>query len=84
MICCTICASVYLSICVMQAAAVARPVPSVVVMGQDEFHDALESAAEAGSKSSSSSDRQAESGQQASAAAFTFIIAVARMKSPLM
>ncbi len=41
----------------------AKPVPSVVVMGQDEFHDALESAAEAASTASSSSDRQAESGR---------------------
>jgi len=68
----------------LQAAAVAKPVPSVVVMGQDEFHDALESAAEAASTASSSSDRQAESGQQGSAAAFTIIITVATMNSRLM
>lgn len=49
---------------VKQAAAVAKPVPSVVVMGQDEFHDALESAAEAASTASSSSDRQAESEEE--------------------
>lgn len=49
---------------VKQAAARAKPVPSVVVMGQDEFHDALESAAEAASTASSSSDRQAESEEE--------------------
>ena len=74
--------------CVLQVAAVAKPVPvpSLVVMGQDEFHDALESAAEAASTASSSSDRQAESGQQAAAAAaaFTCIITVAMMKCRLM
>lgn len=53
----------------LQAAGVPKPVQAnIVVMGQDEFHDALESAAESASIASTSSDRQLESGQQASAA----------------
>ena len=53
------------SCCVTQAAALpATPSQeNIVVMGQDEFHDALESAAESASIASTSSDRQGESGQ---------------------
>ena len=48
----------------LQAAGVPKPVQAnIVVMGQDEFHDALESAAESASIASTSSDRQLESGQ---------------------
>lgn len=49
----------------LYAQAGAPPVsakPSVVIMGQDEFHDALESAAESASIASTS-DRQYDSGQ---------------------
>ena len=48
-----------------QAAAVPAAVAqdNIVVMGQDEFHDALESAAESASNASTSSNRQPEPGQ---------------------
>ena len=70
--------------CLSQAATVPKPVQAnIVVMGQDEFHDALESAAESASIASTSSDRQLESGQQASAACM-FVAMVTSVHSMTM